>query len=63
MRTTGQLPSAFEALDDIARQLQTRRLAVFLDYDGTLTSIVNDPAQALLPPATTVPSYFSPIVS
>jgi trehalose-phosphatase len=26
-------------------------LAIFLDYDGTLTPIVNDPAAALLPPA------------
>lgn len=28
-----------------------RRLVVFLDYDGTLTPIVNDPAKALLSPA------------
>lgn len=27
------------------------RLVVFLDYDGTLTPIVNDPAKALLSPA------------
>jgi trehalose 6-phosphate phosphatase len=38
------LPSAFDAVSEIA----SRKPAVFLDYDGTLTPIVNDPDQAIL---------------
>src|SRR5439155_2312088 len=33
-------------------QIKGSRVAVFLDYDGTLTPIVDHPANALLPPAT-----------
>ena len=41
--------SANEAFDDsIARRLRGKHVALFLDYDGTLTPIVNDPDQALL---------------
>jgi len=43
------LPSVFERRDEIAALLKGRRPAVFLDYDGTLTPIVDDPARALLP--------------
>ncbi len=38
------LPSALDAVAEIA----SRKLAIFLDYDGTLTPIVNDPDQAIL---------------
>ena len=37
---------------DLGRALVDRRPAVFLDYDGTLTPIVDDPAKARLPGAT-----------
>ena len=40
------IPSALEHVQDIAGG--NRRLAVFLDYDGTLTPIVNHPEKALL---------------
>jgi trehalose 6-phosphate phosphatase len=43
------LPSAVTRLDEIRDILGGRRPAVFLDYDGTLTPIVDDPAQARLP--------------
>jgi trehalose 6-phosphate phosphatase len=43
------LPPALDHLDEIAALIRGRRLAVFLDYDGTLTPIVDDPARALLP--------------
>ena len=46
------LPLALEALDRIAAQLDSRRPAVFLDYDGTLTGIVDRPEEADLPPET-----------
>jgi trehalose 6-phosphate phosphatase len=38
------LPSALDVVGEIA----SRKLAVFLDYDGTLTPIVNDPDKAIL---------------
>jgi len=40
------LPSAFARLPELA----TRRLALFLDYDGTLTPIVERPEDAVLAP-------------
>ncbi|WP_428266110.1 trehalose-phosphatase [Haliangium sp.] len=45
--TTG-LPDAFERWSDIEARLRGRRLAVFLDYDGTLSPIVDKPDQAFM---------------
>jgi trehalose 6-phosphate phosphatase len=42
------LPSAFSHLKAIERVLAGKTLAVFLDYDGTLTPIVDRPELALL---------------
>jgi trehalose 6-phosphate phosphatase len=47
-RDTADLPNALEQLDEIARSLQGREPAVFLDYDGTLTPIVRRPEDAVL---------------
>jgi len=41
------IPSALEHVQDIAGG--NRQLALFLDYDGTLTPIVSHPEKALLP--------------
>jgi trehalose 6-phosphate phosphatase len=49
---TGELPSALAAWPEIEQRLAGRRLALFLDYDGTLSPIVARPELALLPPAT-----------
>ncbi len=46
--TPGERPSALTALEAIERQLTDRRPAVFLDYDGTLTPIVQRPDLAVL---------------
>jgi trehalose 6-phosphate phosphatase len=48
------LPELSSALDDgdIARQIDGRTPAVFLDYDGTLSPIAERPELALLPPET-----------
>jgi trehalose 6-phosphate phosphatase len=43
------LPYALESEREISWRLHQGKPAVFLDYDGTLTPIVDDPAQALLP--------------
>jgi alpha,alpha-trehalase len=48
----GRLPHALADPEALAQRLGGRRPAVFLDYDGTLTPIVDDPAAAVLPDAT-----------
>lgn len=44
----GRLPNALDGDAPLARQLAGKRLAVFLDYDGTLTPIVDRPEDALI---------------
>jgi trehalose 6-phosphate phosphatase len=44
----GDLPHALENSDELARRLAERRPAVFLDYDGTLTPIVDRPEDAVI---------------
>lgn len=43
-----ELPSALAAFADIKAHLKGKRLVVFLDYDGTLTPIVERPELAVL---------------
>lgn len=46
---TGEpLPSALEEFEAISRQAGGKRIAVFLDYDGTLTPIVDTPDLAVM---------------
>lgn len=45
------LPSALDELDRLVERLAGRRPVVFLDYDGTLTPIVERPEDAVLAPA------------
>lgn len=45
------LPSALERVAEIARRAAAGQLAVFLDYDGTLTPIVARPELATLAPS------------
>lgn len=47
-RPARELPSALTAKVEIATRLGGKRLALFLDYDGTLTPIVSQPEYALL---------------
>jgi len=47
-RQIGDLPHALENGDELARRLAGRRPAVFLDYDGTLTPIVDRPEDAII---------------
>lgn len=42
------VPSALERFDDIRKRMAGRKVAVFLDYDGTLTPIVARPDLAIL---------------
>lgn len=52
MRAIRDLPSALDREDVLAALLESRKPAVFLDYDGTLTPIVEDPTAARLPAKT-----------
>ncbi len=45
------LAPVFDRLDEIAVMLKNRRLAVFLDYDGTLAPIVERPELAAISPS------------
>jgi alpha,alpha-trehalase len=42
------LPSARDDFEEIAHRAQGKRIAVFLDYDGTLSPIVETPDQAVM---------------
>lgn len=42
-------PSALDHMEQMREQMAGKRIAVFLDYDGTLTPIVDDPDKAILP--------------
>jgi len=42
------LPSALESFEDITAKAGDKRIAVFLDYDGTLTPIVETPEKAIM---------------
>jgi trehalose 6-phosphate phosphatase len=46
--TTLELPNAMDRWEEIARLMQGKHPAVFLDYDGTLTPIVERPELAVL---------------
>ncbi|MEJ2428226.1 MAG: trehalose-phosphatase [Deltaproteobacteria bacterium] len=45
---TSSLPSPLEQMAEIRRRAKNKRMAVFLDYDGTLTPIVSSPELAVL---------------
>jgi trehalose 6-phosphate phosphatase len=47
-RNTMALPSALEHADDLTKRMHNKHLVIFLDYDGTLTPIVDRPDRALL---------------
>ncbi|WCJ25987.1 Haloacid dehalogenase-like hydrolase (HAD) superfamily protein [Euphorbia peplus] len=43
-------PSALNSFEEITSFARNKKLAIFLDYDGTLSPIVDDPDQALMSP-------------
>lgn len=48
MSNTGSLSSALKNSDDIQDIIEHKKFAIFLDYDGTLTPIVERPEMAVL---------------
>lgn len=53
MRHRHDLPDAFEVIEELRAdaRLSEREVCIFLDYDGTLTPIVERPEDAVLDPA------------
>ncbi|MBX3001485.1 MAG: trehalose-phosphatase [Caldilineaceae bacterium] len=51
MQTLSALPHALSDFDELRQHLAGRRPAIFLDYDGTLTPIVDRPEDALISPS------------
>ncbi len=47
-RPIRELPSALNSIPEISRRAKGKRLALFLDYDGTLTPIVDRPELAIM---------------
>ncbi|MDQ3303981.1 MAG: trehalose-phosphatase, partial [Actinomycetota bacterium] len=47
-RQIGDLPHALNDGDELERRLEGKRLAVFLDYDGVLSPIVDRPEDAII---------------
>lgn len=43
-----QHPSALDMFEDIIEASKGKQIVVFLDYDGTLSPIVEDPEQAFM---------------
>ncbi|KAE8683798.1 Trehalose-phosphate phosphatase A [Hibiscus syriacus] len=41
-------PSALKSIDQISKNAENKKIAVFLDYDGTLSPIVDDPNRAVM---------------
>jgi trehalose 6-phosphate phosphatase len=48
VRTIATTPSFWESIEQVRARLAGRRPVVFLDYDGSLTPIVEDPRDAVL---------------
>jgi trehalose-phosphatase len=48
MQTVDSVPAARDFKTQFAERLKGKQLAIFLDYDGTLTPIIDDPNQAVL---------------
>lgn len=51
MQELSALPHALTDFDEVKRRLAGRRPAIFLDYDGTLTPIVDRPEDARISPS------------
>ncbi|MBD3412822.1 MAG: trehalose-phosphatase [Candidatus Aminicenantes bacterium] len=47
-RPIDKLPKAMKHLSQISKRMSNKKLAIFLDYDGTLTPIVQRPEDAIL---------------
>lgn len=51
-------PSALKCFEQITNHAKSKKVAVFLDYDGTLSPIVDDPDRAIMSDPVRVTRYF-----
>ena len=51
-------PSALKSFDKISKNAKNKKIAVFLDYDGTLSPIVDDPDRAFMSDAVSMTVLF-----
>lgn len=51
-KSSSLLPNALKAWDQLRSRLSESALAIFLDYDGTLSPIVSEPQKAIISPET-----------
>lgn len=51
-------PSALNCFSQILKHAKNKKIAIFLDYDGTLTPIVDDPDRALMSNAVRINNFF-----
>lgn len=49
IRMPSEIPSALNEISNIAKAVKNKKVLLFLDYDGTLTPIVNKPQEAVFP--------------
>lgn len=47
-------PSALDAFDNLIDRAKDKKIALFLDYDGTLSPIVDDPDSAFMSEAVSI---------
>lgn len=57
--TQNEHPCALTCFEDMMSSAQGKRIVVFLDYDGTLSPIVNDPDSAFM---SNQVRYFTPLL-
>lgn len=51
-------PSALKSFDQILKNAKNKKVAVFLDYDGTLSPIVDDPDRAFMSESVSMMVHF-----
>jgi hypothetical protein len=53
-------PSALSSFNQIIASMEGKKIALFLDYDGTLSPIVNDPEKAFMSPEVKITYLINP---
>ena len=51
-------PSALKSFEKISKNAKNKKIAVFLDYDGTLSPIVDDPDRAFMSDSVSMAVHF-----
>lgn len=54
-----QQPSALDMFEQITNASKGKQIVMFMDYDGTLSPIVDDPDQAFMSEAVSIYSHYT----